>query len=239
MRFVLCLFLVVAVLAVPAWPAEGGANAVFLVAKREMRDRNFAGTVVLVTHPPRGGPIGVILNRPLDEPLSRVLPDLPALKGRKEVLYFGGPIARDGLVFLVRSADPPEGVLMILRDAFFTSDVDLIDARFQRNDPLRGLRIFGGYSGWAPGQLQREIMRGDWFVLPADSETVFDKDPARVWRELIERASARQASIDDSGIRKDDLFLTTALQGSPFINQPSSFRLRVVHHAPRGYGARQ
>jgi len=183
----------------PAGAAENMANAIFLVARRGMSDPNFRETVVLVTHPPRGGPFGVIINRPLGQRLSEVFPDQSSLKGRKEVLYFGGPVGRQGLVFLVRSPNPPQGVMMVLRDVFFTSDTELIEGLFQRKEPLRGLRIFAGYSGWAPGQLQNELKRGGWHVVPADAESVFDKDPARLWQDLIGHATTRQTRSDEDG----------------------------------------
>ena len=82
--------------------AEMQANGIFLVAKPELQDPNFRETVVLVTHPREGGPWGVIINRPLDLPLSEVLTDQESLKNRKDVIHFGGPVAPDGLVFLVR-----------------------------------------------------------------------------------------------------------------------------------------
>ena len=198
MRFSLRLFLIFTTLAAVAAPvpaAEMQANAIFLVAKRELGDPNFRETVVLVTHPPQGGPFGVIINRPLGQRLSEVFPDQSSLTGRKEVLYFGGPVGRQGLVFLVRSPNPPPGVMMVLRDVFFTSDVELIEKLLQRKDPLAGFRIFAGYSGWAPGQLQNELARGGWHVVPADAESVFDKDPAGLWLELIERATTRQTRL--------------------------------------------
>lgn len=198
MPFVCRFLLIVATLGTlgaPAGAAEAQANAVFLVARRGMSDPNFRETVVLVTHPPQGGPFGVIINRPLGRRLSEVFPDQPSLKGRKEVLYFGGPVRRQGLVFLVRSSSPPEGALMVLRDVFFTSDTELIESLFQRKDPLAGFRIFAGFSGWTSGQLQNEITRGGWHVVPADAESVFDKDPARLWLELIERATTKQTSF--------------------------------------------
>lgn len=172
--------------------AEMQANAIFLVAKRELADPNFRETVVLVTHPRRGGPWGVIINRPLQHRLSEVLPDFESLKGRKDVLFFGGPVTRQGLVFLVRSPKAPPGATLVLRDVFFTSDTDLIDSLLRRPDPTRGLRVYSGFSGWSPGQLQQEIARGGWYVVPADAETVFDKDPALVWPELVKRATTKQ-----------------------------------------------
>jgi len=222
MRFPLRFFLIFAALvavAVPAPAAESQANAIFLVAGRELSDPNFRETVVLVTHPPRGGPFGVIINRPLAQPLADVFPDQPSLKGRKEVLYFGGPVTRQGLVFLVRSPKPPQGVTMVLRNVFFTSDVELIEKLFQRKDPLAGLRIFAGYSGWGPGQLQAEIARGGWHVVPADAESVFDKDPAGLWPVLIERATSKQTKSE--GERRK-------AEGNSFI--PAVLSLQVSHH---------
>src|SRR4030095_5800059 len=145
------------------------ANGIFLIAKREMKDPRFQETVVLVTQPPQGGPFGVIINRPLDLPLSEVFPDQATMKGKKDVLYFGGPVARDGLVFPVRPPKPPARAVHVLKDVYFTGDVKWIEGLLRRAEPTQGLRVFSGYSGWAPGQLQNEMQRGDWHVLPADA----------------------------------------------------------------------
>jgi len=190
-RFLL-IFVTLGAHSVPVGAAEAQANAIFLVAARDLNDPNFRETVVLVTHPREGGPWGVIINRPLDYPLSEVFTDHESMKGRKDVLFFGGPVARDGLVFLVRSPTPPPRAVQLLRDVYFTGDADWIDGQLKRPEPTRGLRVYAGYSGWAPGQLQREIARGGWHVQPADAETVFEKDPARIWPELIERATTKR-----------------------------------------------
>jgi putative transcriptional regulator len=167
------------------------ANGIFLVAKREMRDPRFQETVVLVTQPPQGGPFGVIVNRPLPRLLSEVFTQHPALKGRKDVLFRGGPVAPDSPIFLVRTSQPPTRSVHVLPDVYFVGDADWIDALLKRPDPTRGVRVFAGYSGWAVGQLQNEMQRGDWYVLPADAETIFEKDVARIWPDLVQRASAR------------------------------------------------
>jgi putative transcriptional regulator len=175
-----------------ALAAESMASGIFLVARRDMGDPNFQQTVVLVTHPPQGGPYGVIINRPLNYRLSEVFPERDALKDRKDLLYFGGPVAREGLVFLVRLPKPPPRAIRVLADVYFTFDPDTIDGLLKRPDPTRDLRVFAGHSGWAPGQLQNEISRGDWHVVPADPETVFKMESARIWPELIKRATTRQ-----------------------------------------------
>jgi len=174
--------------------AEDMANAIFLVASSELKERTFRETVVLVTQPRRGGPWGVIINRPLEQRLSEVFSEYETLKGRKDVLHFGGPVQGDGLVFLVRTSEPPPRAVPVLKDVYFVSDLDWIDGLFRRPVPTRGVRVYYGHSGWAPGQLQTELERGGWHVVPADAETVFDKDPARIWPELIKHAGAKRAS---------------------------------------------
>ena len=196
-----CVALLALSLAVPlpAAAAESMANGIFLVARRDMRDPNFKEAVVLVTQPQRGGPFGVIINRPLDYQLSEVFPEQEALKNRKDVLYFGGPVAREGLVFLVRVPKPPPRAVPVLQDVYFTSDPDWIEGLLKRPDPTRGLRVYAGYSGWGPGQLQNEISRGDWHVLPADAETIFEKNFSRIWPELIQRATTKHTNTREGG----------------------------------------
>ena len=109
-------------------PAPGStASGVFLVAKRDMPDPRFRDTVVLVTYPQQGGPFGVIINRPLNMKLSEAFPQYDALKGKQDVLHYGGPVAREGLVFLVRAAKPPPRAVRVLQDVWFTMDVEWVD----------------------------------------------------------------------------------------------------------------
>jgi putative transcriptional regulator len=239
-------FLLVAALAAAAFPAAAAetANAMFLIAGRELVDPNFEKTVVLVTHPEQGSPFGVIINRPLTDRLSDVMPDQPSLKGRKDVLYFGGPVARQGLVFLVRSSNPPPGAVLVLPGVFFTADTDLIESLLKRPNPLEGLRVFAGYSGWGPGQLQREIARGGWHVAPADSKTVFDKDPKGVWPELIERATSKQTRSEGEGMMANTRFDAANRAGdedggsaSPVTHHPTAasffrYEFSAVSHRP-------
>lgn len=193
MRSVLRVLLVLSSLAAPAGAAEDPANAIFLVASPVLLDPNFRESVVLVTQPREGGPWGVIINRPLDYLLSDVFTDIETLRNRTDVLYFGGPVAQDGLVFLVRSQQPPPRAIPVLRDVYIISDVDYIEQLLRRPEPMHDLRVYSGYAGWAPGQLQQEIVRGGWILMPADADMVFDGDPARIWPELIKRATTKRA----------------------------------------------
>jgi len=181
-------------LAVPpaVMAAEDSPNSVFLVARRGLPDPNFRETVVLVTQPRHGGPFGVIINRPLDQRLSQVFGEFESLKDRKDVLYFGGPVKPDGLVFLVRAKTRPPRGMTVLNDVYFTGDMELIETLLDRENPTEGLKVFAGYSGWGPGQLQHEIGRGDWHILPASAATIFEKDASRIWPELIKGVGVRK-----------------------------------------------
>jgi putative transcriptional regulator len=192
MRFAPRILLILVAFAGPAGAAEGEANAIFLIASPGLHDPNFRETVVLVTHPRDGPPWGVIINRPLEVRLSEVFTEYETLKKRKDVLFFGGPVGRGGLVFLVRSPKPPPRAVPVLRDVHFISDIETIEGLLRRPEPTRGLRVYAGYAGWGPGQLQGEIERGGWHVLPADAATVFDKNPAEIWPELIKRAATKR-----------------------------------------------
>lgn len=172
--------------------AEGAANGIFLIATNEIRDPNFRETVVLVTHPRSSGPFGVIINRPLDHRLAEVLPQYEALKGRRDIVHYGGPVAREGLVFVVRSDEPPARAIRILNDIYIITDRRDIDGVLKKPNSAKALRAYAGHAGWAPGQLQHEITRGSWHVLPADAETVFAKDAASIWPELSRRAALRR-----------------------------------------------
>ncbi len=51
------------------------------------------------------------------------------------------------------------------------------------------MQAYAGYAGWAPGQLEGEVKRGDWSLVEADVETLFSKSPETMWRELNRQAS--------------------------------------------------
>lgn len=195
---VLCLLLSMTATVSSAVAAEAVANSIFLVAARDLRDPNFKESVVLITQPQGSGPFGVIINRPLAHRVSALFPDNEALQGRDDVVYFGGPVGRQSLVFLARTRQAPPRGTRVLNDVYFTPDSAWFDSMLKRADPLQGVRVYAGYAGWAAGQLQNEIERGGWHVVPADADTIFDKDPATIWPELIQRATQRMTRKTDS-----------------------------------------
>jgi putative transcriptional regulator len=157
-------------------------NAILLIAKPDLIDPNFRQTVVLVTQTADASTVGVILNRPT------------ARKHEKtgEALYFGGPVMQEVIVALFRAGRPPEAAAFpVLKDVYLTMHPQNIDELLAQRSA--DYRLYSGFSGWAPGQLQSEMQRDGWYVLPASAELAFRKDTAGMWDELVRKARGRVA----------------------------------------------
>ena len=166
------------VLAMPCGMADAADEAkppttLLMVARDELPDPNFRDAVVLVMNNIAPGPVGVITNRPTAVPLSRVFPDIERLKLHDGRVYFGGPVALGVVSFLFRAEKPPEHAAPVLDGVYYSMDRDLLHALLEREKPLEGLRVFVGYAGWAPGQLQAEIAQGDWKLEAAEPDVLF------------------------------------------------------------------
>ena len=166
---------------------EAPARGKFLIASRDLVEPTFARRVVLLLdHDEMSGGIGLIVNRPSRIPLAQVVPGLEQFTTREDYIRSGGPVERNRLFLLMRADVRPSGTEQVLADTYGSSTLG----------PLRNLMVSGeaesasfivyaGYAGWAPGQLEAEIERGDWHVAPGRSEHVFDTDATEVWPRLI------------------------------------------------------
>lgn len=182
---VLVLF---ALLATPALHAQQAPNSLLLVAKPTLLDPNFARTVVLVTQAEDASTVGVILNRPLQEKLQAFLPQDLSGENYKDRVFQGGPVMRRVILSVFRSTAPPQApAFPVLKGIYLTMHPVNIKALLA--DPASQYRVYAGFSGWAPNQLQSEFMRDGWYMLPADAETVFRKDTDGMWEEMIRRAT--------------------------------------------------
>jgi putative transcriptional regulator len=155
-------------------------SAILLSARAELPDPNFKDSVVLVMNNLGPVPAGVILNRPTRIGLSHLFPDL-AHVGDK--LYFGGPVEVGSVSFLFRADAPPEQATQVVDGVYFSTNRELLRTLLARDKPLEGLRVFVGYSGWAPGQLEAEIARGDWKVGRVDRDALFERKSEHPWPE--------------------------------------------------------
>jgi putative transcriptional regulator len=164
--------------------AVAPAPGVFLVAKPNIDGGPFRQSVVLLLDHGSQGTLGVIVNRATEIPLSTVLDDLDADETGDPALNFGGPVALDGLLFLFQSEAPPDDGTSVMGDVYFSGERKVLEKLLKRKEDRDRLKLYLGHAGWAPGQLQGEIARGSWTLVPADAFTVFQKSPEAIWPEL-------------------------------------------------------
>jgi len=150
-----------------------------IVAHPTLDDPNFARTVILLlAHETNDGSMGVILNRPAvvhdpsdTSPLTRWMDS----SATPATLFIGGPVA-------------PEGFLCLSRDDNSTNGVRSID--IMQDDPLfitEPYRLFRGYAGWGPGQLDHELTLNGWFVIDATADDTFTPNPSVLWNSSLAR----------------------------------------------------
>jgi len=163
-----------------AKPAKG----MFLVASSRMMDPNFARTVILLTKYGPDGAVGLVINRPTKVSISHAVPEFSELSRSGEKIWVGGPVARNGLFFLVQTKGEPKESLRVLGDVYLSRSHDLLKELVGDGESGTVFRVYTGYAGWAPGQLDAELARGDWLVKPADSDSVFFEDE-QLWRNLL------------------------------------------------------
>jgi len=173
------------------------AKGKFLVASRQLQDPNFRETVVLLIEYGLDGAMGLVINRPSAVKLAAVFPDIKELKQRKDTIYVGGPVAANQMLLLIRSTKTPEQSTRVTDNVYLSSSWKVLERLMKRkatNDER--FRLFAGYAGWAPSQLDFERTRGDWHVLKADAETVFAQNPSELWPELIRRVTVKWVLLE-------------------------------------------
>jgi putative transcriptional regulator len=168
-----------------SWPTAAddakALTAILLVAKGDLRDPNFADSVVLVMNNLGPAPVGLVVNRPTEIPVARLFPDLKRLAQMHDKVYFGGPVDIESVWFLFRAPKPPEHAIQAVAGIYLSSSRNLLEQLLAREKPMDGLRIFIGHSGWAPGQLEAEIARGAWTLERAEPDAIFKRKSEHPW----------------------------------------------------------
>ncbi|HWN22574.1 MAG TPA: YqgE/AlgH family protein [Gaiellaceae bacterium] len=149
-----------------------------LVATPALVDPNFRRTVVLVAEHGEAGAMGVVLNRPSETAVAEAIPELVSLAGDEEPVFVGGPVAVDSLLALAEVEEPDETLELVVGAVAFVQDPEV--------PALRG-RIFVGYAGWSPGQIEAELDEESWVVVPAEPDDVFSEDPDELWSSVLRR----------------------------------------------------
>ena len=156
-----------------------------LVASPTLLDPNFYRSVVLLMAHNDEGAIGVVLDRPLELAASDYVEDWELMLTPPSRVYEGGPVQRETAVGVARrtgfgASDSWEPVL---------GSLGFIDLSLSPNEfpGVEDLRVFSGYAGWGPDQLDLEIALGSWFPVQAMIDDVFDPVPHTLWPRVLKR----------------------------------------------------
>ena len=175
----------------PMPPVPAPAKGMLLVATPPLVDPNFDRTVVLVLEHTESGAVGLVLNRPSDTPVADALPGWEQLASDPATVFAGGPVSTDAAIALGSARHESAGGGW----EPLVGDVGTIDLHRDPDDLARDIaavRIFAGYAGWGPGQLESELQANAWLVVPAWPEDAIG-DPDDLWRRVLLRQGGHVA----------------------------------------------
>ena len=164
----------------------GTTKGRLLVASPALGDDNFDRTVVFILEHNEEGALGVIINRPSDEAEVEGLESWTELASPPAVVFHGGPVEPDALIGIARTESARDGAGWAPITTSLGT-VDLSESPVEIAPVLENIRIFRGYSGWSPGQLEGELSLNAWIVADAAPTDVFDHHPDDLWRNVLRR----------------------------------------------------
>ncbi len=154
-----------------------------LLDSGQLRGSFFQRTVVLICQHDAEGAFGLVLNRATGNKVGDVIvADLPEIL-KECPLYLGGPVQSSALSFLHSDTFMPDG--NVIPNLSLGHSLDSLIEIGESFAPTRKVRLFAGYAGWSPGQLEDEMKRKAWLTHPASLELVFDPDTEGLWQKIL------------------------------------------------------
>src|SRR3954451_16098805 len=154
-----------------------------LLDSGQLRGSFFQRTVVLICQHDPEGAFGLVLNRATGSNVGEtIVADLPdTLKGCP--LFLGGPVQPAALSFLLSDTFIPDA--NVIPNLSLGHSLDALVDVGDSFSSTRKIKMFAGYAGWSPGQLEDEMKRKAWLTHPASLDLVFDADPAKLWQSIL------------------------------------------------------
>jgi putative transcriptional regulator len=155
-----------------------------LVSTPALYDPNFRRTVILVGEHSEEGAMGLVLNRPSETTVGSAVPDLAEVAGHDAPVFIGGPVQADAVLVLAEFEDASASAGLVVGDiGFARADGDLEALE----ESTRRARVFAGYSGWGPGQLEAELEETSWLVEPAEGVDLLADPEADLFGDVLRR----------------------------------------------------
>lgn len=166
-------------------------QGVFLVASQEMADPNFRKTVILVTRYDSEGSAGLVINRAMQLHAGDAFPQITELTDDVGNVQVGGPVMRNNMQLLVQITDPPGQASPLFGNIYLVSNKRFFEQLTQNKQGNKAARLYMGYTGWAAGQLEAELIRGDWYIWHPTTQYIFSEPQDKVWHDLFIAAGSR------------------------------------------------
>jgi len=176
-----------------------------LIATPAVDDPNFSRRVIVLLDHGVPGALGVVIDRPGGVAVDQLLPQWHDAATAPAELFTGGPVSRNSLIGLVRLASRadaeagapsrPAGWRLLVDDDRPVGTVDLGADPAAFAGSIVGARLFSGYAGWEPGQLEEEIDEGSWYVVRAEARDPISADPGGLWRRVLKRQGGALALV--------------------------------------------
>lgn len=148
--------------------------------------------MVLVCEHGEEGALGLVLNRAGELTVGEMAPALADLTGEDATIDSGGPVQPDALLVLAEFDDVSRAGVVVVENVGLVGDGSEIDDLVEMT---RRVRVFAGYAGWGPGQLDAELEREDWFVAPAGVDDIFNPDADELWGRVLARKGGHFALV--------------------------------------------
>jgi putative transcriptional regulator len=187
-------------------PGQQISTGSLLVASDKLADPNFAESVVLIVqYDPDEGTVGIVINRRSDITISRIFPKMK--RASTDPVYMGGPVGITAVQALLRLPEKADQAAHVMGDVYVTGAKEVIEKSIAARAGPSKFRLYVGYAGWAPGQLEGEIRQGAWSVLNRGPKVVFDEDPDSLWDRLTRESHMQIAFENLIGSRRSQVFV--------------------------------
>ncbi|MDX1649508.1 MAG: YqgE/AlgH family protein [Myxococcota bacterium] len=168
-----------------------------LVALDTIVDPNFRRSVVfMLHHDAETGGLGLVVNRRTDFAMADLCEnlELPWRGDPAAQVDWGGPVQPDqGWVLVGDRFAERDDVEHVMEGIYWSRSQEVLRELAER--PGGRARVFLGYAGWAPGQLEREIADGSWLVVPPNERLLFEAEPEVLWTEAVRSLGVEPATL--------------------------------------------
>lgn len=170
------------------------AKGALLIASPDIDEGpSFRAVMLICEHNPSGS-FALMINKPLDIQIPTEIINLKEAVNPQVQVRAGGPIQPNQMMLLHTSDKIPDQTLKICEGVYLGGDLDFLqEAISDANGPA--LLLCFGYTGWGPGQLEREFLSGQWFLHPGSAKIIFDPHPDKLWQTVLREMGGKYATF--------------------------------------------